>query len=288
MPPKGKTELAHPEAADWVLGILGPEQAEDFQRHLTGCLHCQAAVAEFGQIGQMLRRLPPAVEPPEDLEARTIAAVTAKAAFEQAPTRVHQVPEVSRPAAGPQAAPAVPTPVSPPEPAQGQAQDDRSGGGPATIIRFPRWRPSARLLAIVGAVAAAIIAALVILPSLGRGGLGEAVTFNLVSPSGDAASGTATARPDASGSWDITLTVHHLRHFEDNPWYECWYVAQTPQGLRVASAGTFLVGKNGSGTFSMTSAVDPSQFRTMEITIESPTPTGAFSLKQVVLTSRKL
>ena len=74
MPPKGKADLAHPEAADWVLGTLGPEQAEDFQRHLTSCLHCQTTVAEFGQLGQMLQHLPPAAELPPGLEARVLAA----------------------------------------------------------------------------------------------------------------------------------------------------------------------------------------------------------------------
>ena len=80
MPPKGKADLADPEAADWVMGTLGPAQAEDFPRHLTDCLHCQAAVAEFGQLGQMLQHLPPAAEPPPGLEARTIASVLAAAA----------------------------------------------------------------------------------------------------------------------------------------------------------------------------------------------------------------
>ena len=55
MPPDSKADLAHPEAADWVLGTLGPAQAEDFRRHLTDCPHCRAAVAEFGELGQMLQ-----------------------------------------------------------------------------------------------------------------------------------------------------------------------------------------------------------------------------------------
>jgi len=276
MPPKGKAELAHPEAADWVLGTLGPEQAEDFQRHLTSCLHCQAAVAGFGQLGQMLQHLPPAVEPPEDLETRTIASVMVKAAFEQAPTQVHQVPRASSPAAEPESPQAARIPLGPPGPKPGE----RSGAGRAKIIRFPR----AGLLAIAGAVAAAIIAALVILPGLGHGGLGQAVTFKLSSPTGQAASGTATARPDASGSWDITLTVKHLTVPRGNSWYECWYIGG-PHG-QVASAGTFVVEAGGSRTFSMTSAADPSQFPTMVITLESPSKNGAFREGKVVLTSR--
>jgi len=180
-----------------------------------------------------------------------------------------------------ESAPAVPIPLSPPEP----VSDDRPGG-PAKIIRFPRWRPAAGLLAIAGAAAAAIIAALVVLPGLSHGGLAQAVTFRLVSPTGQAASGTATARPDASsGSWNIILTVRHLRSFGDKRWYECWYAS--PGHRRVASAGTFLVGDSGSGTFSMTSAVDPHDFPTMGIRLESPSNNGALQ-GTVVLTSRKL
>jgi hypothetical protein len=52
------------------------------------------------------------------------------------------------------------------------------------------------------------------------------------------------------------------------PWYECWYVSQ--DGRQAASAGTFLVPSGGSRTFAMTSAVDPRDFRTMEITLQSP------------------
>ena len=111
MPPNGKADLAHPEAADWVMGTLGPAQAEDFQRHLTDCPHCQAAVGEFGELGQMLQHLPPAAEPPPGLEARTIASVLAAAAKypdpeadrrsdpeDQAATRVQPRPQLQPPA----------------------------------------------------------------------------------------------------------------------------------------------------------------------------------------------
>ena len=111
MPPDSEADLAHPETADWVLGTMGPAQAEDFQRHLTGCLHCQAAVAEFGELGQMLQHLPPAAEPPPGLEARTIASVLAAAAKyptpkadrrsdpeDQAATRVQPRPQLQPPA----------------------------------------------------------------------------------------------------------------------------------------------------------------------------------------------
>jgi len=76
----GHADLAHPQAADWVLGVLGPDGAVGFQHHLRGCPHCQAAVAEFGQLGHLLQHLPPAAEPAPGLEARIIASVLAAAA----------------------------------------------------------------------------------------------------------------------------------------------------------------------------------------------------------------
>ena len=100
-----------------------------------------------------------------------------------------------------------------------------------------------------------------------------------------AATGHATARQDASGSWNITLTVHHLKNFGDAKLYQCWYVSA--QHRQVASAGTFLVPDSGSGTFSMTSAVDPHDFSTMEITIGPPNNTGALS-GTVILSGRTL
>jgi anti-sigma-K factor RskA/putative zinc finger protein len=290
MPPKGKADLAHPQAADWVMGTLGPDEAVGFQLHLSGCPHCQAAVAEFGQLGQMLQHLPPAAEPPPGLEARTIASLLAAAAKDPTPTQVHRIPGGLAAAAEDrtateihpvsEASPAAvgtssPTQLAeiPPAPPETGA-DEQPGGGMAKVIRFPRWHGRAGLLAVASAVAAAIIAAVLILPGLGGGLPTGAFAFKLVSPpgSGEAASGTATARPDASGSWDITLTVQHLKNFGDSPWYECWYVS--PGHRKVASAGTFLVPDSGSGTFSMTSAVDPTDFPTMEITIESPNNNG--------------
>ena len=253
--------LEHVEAAGWALGALDPGGAQAFGSHLRSCGQCQAAVAEFEPVAKALGRAAPAVEPPDDLEARTIASVLTAAAAGQAATQVHRIPRAFPPAAEPRATQVLPIQLGPPEP----AHNERPAGAGAKIIRFPRWHGHGRLAAIAGATAAAIIAAVVVLPGLGGGVPAGAVAFKLVSPSGHAASGVATDRPDASGSWDITLTVKHLKNLGEVRFYECWYVGQG----RV-SAGTFVVGDSGSGTFSMTSAADPRQFKTMEITAESP------------------
>ena len=130
MPPKGHAELAHPQAADWVLGPSGPTRSSVFQLHLRGCPHCQVAMAEFGQLGQLLRHLPPAAEPPPALEARTIASILGRGRRTGAP-RQQQRADRPSPAAG----------------------------GMAKVIRFPRWRGRTGLLTIASAVAAAVISA---------------------------------------------------------------------------------------------------------------------------------
>jgi putative zinc finger protein len=55
---RGQAELAHPQAADWVLGTLGPDDAVLFQFHLRGCPHCQAAVARLASCSGTCRRPP--------------------------------------------------------------------------------------------------------------------------------------------------------------------------------------------------------------------------------------
>jgi Anti-sigma-K factor rskA, C-terminal len=250
MPPNGQAELAHPQAADWVMGTLGPDDVVLFQFHLKGCPHCQAAVAEFGQLGQLLRQLPPAAEPPPALEARTIAGVLAAAAADRASAR-----------------------------ADGMAEDRASSraDGIAKVIRFPRWRSRTGLLTIASAVAAAVIAVVLVMPGLG-GAQKASFAFQLIPPRGpgqvaSAASGSATARQDSSGSWNITLTVRHLKDVGPDRWYECWYLSRG--GGRAVSAGTFVVPSSGNGTFPMTSSADPRDFQSMEITIQSASKDGA-------------
>ena len=81
MPPREPDpELAHPEVAGWVLGILDPGGADRFAAHLESCPDCRAAVAELGPAARLLRTAAPAAEPPEELQARTLDAVAKAAA----------------------------------------------------------------------------------------------------------------------------------------------------------------------------------------------------------------
>ena len=310
-------ELAHPEAFDFAFGNLPRDKRAEFNRHLSGCRYCRSIVDEYGDIGQVIKNLPPNVEPPADLEDRTAAAMVAVLAERRArpatssggesteddATRSYPVPEVHRsaepetrvqprpllqpppePEAKVQAVPQLRPPAGPearpgPAPA-GQSAPAQEAARPM-VTRLPAWRRYPGRLSAVVAVAAAIIAAAIVLPlSLGGGRITPAqataviplhVTTAARLHGYGAATGRATARQDASGSWTISLTVSHLKSFGDSQWYTCWYVSRNG---RVTSAGTFQVRDGGSWTFPMTSAADPHDFPTMEITLGPPSNNG--------------
>ena len=284
-------ELAHPEALDFTFGNLPTAAGVKFIRHLVGCNHCQAVVDEYSEIGEIIKHLPPHVEPPAGLEDRTVAAMTAALAEhkdesdghpdaadhnaeDRAVTRIYPPPERKLPAEYETRVLPVPRPGPPQEP---QPRPE--------VTSLPVWRRHRGRLAAAVAAAAVIVAAAIVVPLSIGGGRTNPAQATVVIPlhvtaagkaSGyGAATGQATARQGASGSWKVTLTVAHLRHFDPEPWYGCWYVNR--DGRQVASAGTFLVPDNGSGTFSMTSAVDPHDFRTMEITLGPPSKNGALA-----------
>ena len=284
-------EQAHPEAFDFAFGNLPPAKRAGFNRHLTGCRYCQGIIDEYSQIGGIIKNLPPHVEPSADLEDRTVAAMAAAMAEQraagparpsdagdQAATRLYPVPQ-PQPPAEPE------TQIQPVPQLLPSSGDDAR---PA-VTRPPVWRRYRGRLAAVAVAAAAAITGAIAIPLSLLGGGAAAVAIPLAATTAakvsgfGAATGHATARQDASGSWNITLTVHHLKNFGDAKWYQCWYVSG--QHRQVASAGTFLVPDSGSGTFSMTSAVDPHDFSTMEITIGPPNNTGVLS-GTVILSGR--
>ena len=304
-------ELAHPEAFDFAFGNLPAAKRAEFNRHLTGCGYCQAVVEEYSEIGQVIKSLPPHVEPPADLEERTVAAMVNALAEQRAKpgrrsgaedlaaTRVYPIPERRRPVDPETKVQPIPqlrppaedetrisqSPAGQPVPAEPQAQP--------MVTRLPVWRRHrGRLAAVVAAAAAAITGAIAIpLSLLGSGPATviplDATTAAKVSGFG-AATGQATARQDASGSWNISLTVRHLKSFGDNKWYECWYIGSKSGQRQVAPVGSFLVSDGNSQTFTMTSAVDPHEFKTMVITLQPPSPDGAFQQSKVILSGQTL
>ena len=166
------------------------------------------------------------------------------------------------------------------------------------VTRLPVWRRyRGRLTAVVAAAAAIIAAAIVIPLSLGLGGATPAQATAVIPLHATTAAkvfgvGTATARAtarQAGESWTFTLTVRGLKPLPGNDFYECWWAAPGSTKLHpmLATGGSFVVGNSGSATVTMTTGVDPTQqFRTMEITAESPG--NGTQLGPVLLTGQTL
>ena len=311
-------ELAHPEAFDFVFGNLPPDKRAEFNHHLTGCRYCQSIIDDYREIGQVIKSLPPHVEPPADLEHRTVAAMTAALTGsraradrrsdpeDRAATRVHLIPELqptaedeTRVQPRPQLQPTAEdeTRVQPRPQLQPTAEPQARPSVTPMVTRLPVWRRyRGRLTAVVAA--AAIIAAAIVIPlSLSRGGATPAQATAVIPLHATTAAkvfgvGTATARAtarQAGESWTFTLTVRGLKVLPGNDFYECWWAAPGSTKLHpmLATGGSFVVGNSGSATVTMTTGVDPTQqFRTMEITAESPG--NGTQLGPVLLTGQTL
>ena len=275
-------EAAHPDAFDFVFGNLPSAKRSGFNRHLIGCRYCRAVVDEYSDIGGIIRQLPPHVDPPAELEDRIVGAMVATladakdrerlvGAEDQGVTRVYPVPEVHHPAE--------PDTELQPRP-QFQPPPEAGPQAPPLVTRLPVWRRTrARLAAVAAAAAAIIVAALVVIPSLGGG---VAISLTATTAARQMGDGAATGRAiahQAGPSWTYQMTVHGLKVLPGpNHVYECWWVGPGSDKAhpRFVSGGTFVVDKSGSATVTMTTGIDPTQFRTMEITAESP-GTGALT-----------
>ncbi len=287
-------EQAHPEAFDFVFGNLPPAKRAEFNRHLASCRYCQGVVSEYSEIGGIIKNLPPHVEPPAGLEDRTVAAMVAALAGQKAkPDRRADAEDQTVTKLYP-----IPGRQPPAEP-ETQVQPRPQLGPPPgpqarpVVTRLPVWRRHRGRLAAVAAAAAAVITGAIAIP-LSLLGSGPATVIPLAATTAakvsgvGAATGQATARQDASGSWNISLTVHHLKNFEDAKWYECWYIGSKSGQRQVAPVGSFLVSDSSSQTFTMTSAVDPHDFKTMVITLQLPSADGAFQQSNVILSGHTL
>ena len=299
-------EAAHPDAFDFVFGNLPSAKRAEFSRHLTGCRYCEAVVDEYSEIGAIIQQLPPRVDPPAELEDRIVTAmVTAQSeprtqsdaepdAEDQSATRVYPIPQPS----AEHATQLHPRPSGPAASAESSSRP-AAAEPPARplVTRLPVWRrPRARLAAMAAAAAAIIVAVLVAIPNLGGGRLNPAQATAAISLHATTAAklmgdGAATGRAmahQAGPSWTFTMTVHGLKTLPGDDVYECWWVGpgSTKARPQFVSGGTFVVDKSGSTTVTMTTGVDPREFRTMEVTAESP-GTGALS-GVILLTSQPL
>jgi Anti-sigma-K factor rskA/Putative zinc-finger len=249
MPPDAPGELGHPEAAAWALGALDPGEAEAFHAHLQSCGGCRIAVADFEQVARALAHPPPELEPPPDLQARTLASVQ------------YAAMSAKRAAENPQPAPA-----------------------PAKAHQWWHWHWNFPVFSVAAALGAAAAAIVVVLVQVAQTTPAQAQTvIPLHAASGSAASGQATARHTEYG-WSIQLTVKHLPPLGPGQFYECWYAGpgNRPGHPELITAGTFTVGRSDTASVTMWSAANPQAFQTMQITAERPGDAGQHG--QVILT----
>ena len=197
-------ELAHPEAFDFVWGNLPAASRADFNRHLAGCRYCQGVVEEYSDIGQIIRNLPPHVQPPPDLEDRTVAAMVAALAGQRAQGDYGSDPEdEAATSVYPIAEPQPPAESEPQPPAESQARPPAEAQARPVVTQLAAWRRyRGRLAAVVGAAAAIITAAIVVPLSLGGGQITSASVTVVIPLHATAAAkligdGAATARATA-------------------------------------------------------------------------------------------
>jgi Anti-sigma-K factor rskA/Putative zinc-finger len=282
MPPDEKNPELHPDAAGWALGALDLDDAAAFETHLQDCAECQATVAEFEEMARALKSAAPAVEPPPDLEFKTLAAVqlavieakgeTAAKACQ--PTVMMAVPKQE-----------VPTVASVRQAVtEAKVPEGSAGPPPSRMSRWWHWHWNFPVFSLAAALGAAAAATVVVLANIGQSaapdlvsGTGPSVVTPLHATTAaktfhvGGATGQATAR-QAGESWTFELKVHGLRPLPGNGFYECWWSGRgsSPTHPELVSGGTFVVGKSGSATLTMTTGVDPRQFRGMKITAEQP------------------
>jgi hypothetical protein len=251
MPPDAIGELGHPDAAAWALGALDPGEAERFLAHRQSCGGCRTAVAEFEQVTAALAHPAPELEPPPDLQARTLASV------QHAVMSAKQAQQNRQPA---------------PAPAKAKGS------------RWWAWHWNFPVFSVAAALGAAVVAIVAVVAQVAQTAPAQAQTvIPLHAASGSAALGQATA-VHSDGGWSIRLTVHHLPPLSPGRFYECWYAGpgNRPGHPELITAGTFTVGPGGTGSFTMWSAANPRLFKTMQITAERPGDGGQHG--QVILT----
>lgn len=233
MPPEANPELHHPDAAGWALGILDPPEAASFEAHLADCEECQSAVAEFQPVADALHGpVAPAVEPPADLEVKTLASVQDAVV------------------------------------AARNAEEKAPGLAPRKMSAWWHWHwnlPVFSVAAACGAAAAAIV--VIAAQQLGHTAPAQAVAkFSLHTVSGNAA-GTVIAHESPNG-YTLDAALKNLPPLKGNEYYECWYL-RSPQGppSDAITGGSFTAATS-NRTFTMTSAADPSRYKIMEIAIQ--------------------
>jgi len=277
MPPEASNpELAHADVAGWALGALDPAGAEAFELHLADCAECQADVAGFGALTRALDSPAPAVEPPPDLEARTLAsvqhAIMTAGQRDQATMVQRDEATMVQPALMTATAAREAPRVASVQNAVHEAKraDSLPRPAPARMSRWWHWHWNfPALLAAACGAAAAVIVTLVVQQAGQIGSAAALAKFSLPAQ-GSPATGTVLVYRGPNG-YRLDATFSHLPRLKGGEYYECWYLkSASDPGSEAITAGSFISGHDGSGTFPMTSAANPRAYKVMEIAIQHP------------------
>jgi hypothetical protein len=277
LPPDANSPARHHDAAGWALGALEPADAEAFGVHLRGCTECQVNVAEFQAMARALKSPAPAVEPPAELETKTVASVqhAVLAARQSEPAhaakRTVVTPEPSQQPATTaidlHAAPGQPAVASTHEPAPDKIAPEPA---PAKISKWWHWHPHFPLASAASALAGAAVAVAVVMLIPVLLAAPALATIHMRSPDGGPASGLARVQR-TPGGFVVHLTVRGLKPLGPGQVYACWY--KQPRSTNWITAGSF----KRNGSYVMTSAADPSHYTRMKIILEragDPSPQG--------------
>jgi anti-sigma-K factor RskA len=77
----------HPDLAGYLLGRLEPEEEESFRHHLATCATCRTQLEELSALPGLLEQAAAPFEVPDDLQAKTMAAIEREAAPARRPER---------------------------------------------------------------------------------------------------------------------------------------------------------------------------------------------------------
>jgi hypothetical protein len=185
----------HPDLAGYVLGVLTPQQARAFERHLRACEACRTEIQELGGIPVLLAAGSAQIQPPADLRTRTLARIgaDARAAADGAPGALSGT-----------------VPRQPP-----------AAPGPSPVDR--RWHLRARPWSFAAAVAAAVMV------------LGVGVATALINTGVRLGDTSAGGGPPGGGSGGGTASVRTLTLMATGggPQRGTAHIRNTPRGRLV-------------------------------------------------------
>ena len=227
----------HPDLAAFLMGGLEPKEAAGIKRHIASCAGCQSELRELRKVNRALDAAPPPEVPPAYLKGEILSRVRAER-------------------------------LSPPDKAgvgkESSSPEGQSNSPKASLFdRFKGLR-----LALPGAAAAVLVAAIVLGVSFGSLRVGPPVATIQLTPTPQEAAvlhgywGVAEISPQPSGNRRVELKLNNFEEPKPNSYYELWFVS----GKKRISAGSFTSVGRGETRVLLNAAPEASNYRAIVIT----------------------